>query len=347
MRPHTPVPLTLAVLCAATLAGPAAAAEPAAAGEVVYTVDSTADLPAARRGSGECRTAAGTCTLRAAVQASNVRPGRIALPEGRFVLTVRPNPALAITPIPDASAGNLAVVRPTTITGAGAGRTVVDANGIDRAFTTTANTTISDLTITGGVTRKRELLFITAGGGVLNSARLTLRRVEVRGNRADYGGGIFNLPGSDLTIEDSVVAGNEAGEAGGIRFDWSGTVRGTRIEGNRAVNPHRITHPASLGGRGGGIDLRGPGPLTIVGSTITGNSATDGGAGINAAPAYLDSVAPPNGGFPLSLVVLRDSTVTGNTGSTDCARAFSWFQVSGGDVDRSCRAGTSGAARPG
>ncbi|WP_158886639.1 CSLREA domain-containing protein [Amycolatopsis anabasis] len=328
------VPVALAALGA--LAWPGTAQAAPAANEVVYTVDSTADAPDANPGDGVCRSGAGACTLRAAIMESNAGQGaRITVPAGHFTLTIQP-PPLPLGPFPDASTGDLNILKPARISGAGSGKTVVDANGVDRVFFTSDNSTISDLTVTGGVTRERELVFITGGGGILNTSNLKLRRVEVTGNRADYGGGIFNIPLSDLEISDSVVAGNSAGEAGGIRFDWSGKVTNSRITGNKVVNPHWVTHPASLGGRGGGIDLRGPGPLTIEGSAITGNSATDEGSGLNAAPAYLDSFVPPNGGFPLSVVILKNSTIQGNTGSANCTRAFAAFFTDGGELDRTC-----------
>ncbi|GAB3499226.1 CSLREA domain-containing protein [Amycolatopsis cihanbeyliensis] len=331
----------LPVILAAGLMGlmlpvTAQAAPAQRSGDVTYTVDSTADAPDADPGDGQCRSREGTCTLRAATMEANAgRGATIVVPAGHYLLTVAP-PPLPLGPFPDPATGDLNILRPTTIVGAGMGRTVIDAGGIDRVFYNGANSTIRDLTITGGVTKERELVFITGGGGILNVSRLQLQRVEVTGNRADYGGGVFNIPLSDLTISDSMVRGNSAGEAGGIRFDWTGKVVNTTITGNEAINPHWITHPASLGGRGGGIDLRGPGPLTITGSTITGNRATDEGSGLNAAPAYLDSLVPPNTGFPLSVVILKNSTIEANLESANCTRAFAAFLTDGGRLDRTC-----------
>ncbi|MGW0773621.1 hypothetical protein ACWD01_08185 [Streptomyces sp. NPDC002835] len=102
------------------------------------------------------------------------------------------------------------------------------------------------------------------------------------GNSAGYGGGIFNIPDSHLDLIDSTVSGNVAGEAGGIRFDDSGTVTNSTIADNRVTDPG--DRPGSLGGYGGGIDIRGLGPVEILNSTITGNRSSDGGGGINIAP---------------------------------------------------------------
>ncbi|MFD8247903.1 CSLREA domain-containing protein [Nocardia sp. NPDC059691] len=69
---------------------------------VVITVDTTADETAADPGSGLCRTASGTCTLRAAVQVANARPGStIVVPVGRYVWRYRPTrrKCRAATPI--------------------------------------------------------------------------------------------------------------------------------------------------------------------------------------------------------------------------------------------------------
>ncbi|MET8679714.1 choice-of-anchor Q domain-containing protein [Streptomyces sp. NPDC004647] len=303
------------------------------------TVNATTDAVDARPSDGICRTAAGSCTLRAAVMTANARPGsRIGLPAGRYRLTIPPNPRLIIGSHPDPTTGDLNVNAPTTIRGAGARTTIIDADGIDRAFRMRADTSLSDLTVTGGITKQREIpITDTGGGGISNDKRMTLRRVAVTGNSAGYGGGIFNIPGSHLDLIDSTVSGNSAGEAGGIRFDSSGTVVNSTIAGNRVTDPG--DRPGTLAGYGGGIDIRGVRPVRILNSTITGNSATDGGAGINIAPAYLDSLPSPIPDIvdlELGRLTLRNSIIAGNTSDKtggDCRKVFATIDSLGHNID--------------
>jgi CSLREA domain-containing protein len=345
--------LAAALAMAANWAAPAsvsAAAEAEAAGPTEFTVDTTADAVDTDSSDGLCRTATGTCSLRAAVMAANSRPGStITLPAGGYRLTIPPNPLLVIGSHPDPSTGDLNINAPTTIRGAGTRTTVIDANRIDRAFRMRADTRLSDLTITGGVAKQREVpITDTGGGGIANDKNMTLRRVAVMGNSAGYGGGIFNTPDSHLNLIDSTVSGNTAGEAGGIRFDDSGTVTNSTIADNRVTDPG--DRPGSLGGYGGGVDIRGLGTVEFLNSTITGNSSTHGGGGINIAPAYLDSLPAPITDildWPLGHLTLKNSIIAGNTSdgaSADCERAFADIASLGHNIDGdgSCRLTTAG-----
>ncbi|MGW1956979.1 choice-of-anchor Q domain-containing protein [Streptomyces sp. NPDC001920] len=341
-----PAALTLVLATAAVLTAPTARADaPTADGPTGFTVDTTADAVDADPSDGLCRTASGGCSLRAAVMAANSRPGStITLPPGRYRLTIPPDPRLIVGDNPDPTTGDLNIDAPTTIRGSGARATVIDANHLDRVFRMRADTGLSDLTITGGVAKQRELpITDTGGGGIANGHRMALRRVAVTGNSAGYGGGIFNTPGSHLDLIDSTVSGNAAGEAGGIRFDDTGTVTNSTIVGNRVTNPG--DRPGSLAGYGGGIDIRGLGVVEILNSTIHGNTSSDGGGGINIAPAYLDSLPSPIPDIvdlPLGRLTLRNSVVAGNTvggEAADCKRAFATIASKGHnlDGDGSCR----------
>ncbi|GAA2614263.1 MULTISPECIES: right-handed parallel beta-helix repeat-containing protein [Streptomyces] len=347
----TAVTAAIAVVLLATAAHPAApAAAPVASGPADFTVDTTSDAVDADGADGRCLTASGGCSLRAAVMAANARPGStITLPPGHYRLTIPPDPRLIIGDHPDPTTGDLNVAAPTTIKGAGARTTVIDANRLDRAFRMQGDTRLSDLTITGGVTRQRELpITDTGGGAIANGHHMTLRRVTVTGNSAGYGGGIFNVPDSHLDLIESTVSGNVAGEAGGIRFDDTGTVTNSTIADNRVTNPG--DRPGSLAGYGGGIDIRGTGPVKILNSTITGNSSSDGGGGINIAPAYLDSLPSPIPDIvdlPLGRMTLRNSVIANNTvdgAPANCKRAFATITSQGHnlDGDGSCRLTAAG-----
>ncbi|GGR01540.1 CSLREA domain-containing protein [Streptomyces pilosus] len=321
-----------------------------AADPAEFVVDTTADAVDADPSDGRCRTASGACSLRAAAMAANARPGStITLPPGHYRLTIPPDPRLIIGDHPDPTTGDLNVDAPTTIQGAGARSTVIDANHLDRVFRLRADTHMSGVTITGGRAKQRELPFTdTGGGGIANAGHLTLRRVAVTGNSAGYGGGVFNVPDSHLDLVESTVSRNAAGEAGGIRFDDSGTVTNSTIADNRVTNPG--DRPGSLGGYGGGIDIRGLGAVQILNSTIIRNSSSDGGGGINIAPAYLDSLPAPIPdivNLPLGRMTLRNSVVAGNTvdgAAADCEKAFATISSQGHNIDGdgSCRLSAAG-----
>ncbi|MET8956047.1 choice-of-anchor Q domain-containing protein [Streptomyces sp. NPDC004393] len=297
----------------------------------VIEVDSTADAPLASA-DGSCADAQGRCTLRAAIMLSNRKGGgtTIVLPAGHYGLTIPPNPALIVGDVPDDSTGDLDVLASTKITGAGARTTAIDGNGLDRIINFSAPngvSVLSDVTITGGIDREQDVPNATGGGGIWNYAgQLTLERDTVTGNRADYGAGVFSNPSATTVVDSSTVSNNVAyHEAGGIRFDGSGTADNSTITGNQVLATccSDTTSDGGAYGEGGGVDVRGTGPVRISNSTITDNHAVIGGGGVNAAFAYQDTVRTspsPTGGE----VLLVNTIVAGNTsdyGSGDCKQS--------------------------
>src|SRR2546425_8661400 len=111
--------------CLLTVAWFIIAVTPAAA--VTFTVNDTADGVDAAPGDGRCATAAGTCTLRAAIQETNAEPGAdtIMVQAGTYLLTIPGRGEDA------AATGDLDIAEALTIIGAGADSTIVDGNGID------------------------------------------------------------------------------------------------------------------------------------------------------------------------------------------------------------------------
>ena len=323
VRKLVTAPAVFVMLAASAVSVLAAPARAASGGDPVITVNTTADLPGVAAGRGVCRDAAGTCSLRAAVMAADtsLRHTTIIVPPGHYKLTIPPR-SPADDPLTDfdLSRGALKLLRPVTITGAGARQTVVDGTGITRVFASFTTATITGLTVTGGFMPPISPLLPLpiGGGGIANIGVLRLQQVAVSGNHADYGAGIFNYPFSFLTISDSVVNGNSGLEAAGIRFDSGGLVVNTTITGNTAVS--RADRPGTESGVGAGVDARGatPSTLTIVNSTIAGNSASKNGAGINVAQGYPPFII----GIPLAQrVLLRNTIVAGNTAarSADCS----------------------------
>src|SRR5437870_2651354 len=110
---------TCAVLVVLLLLAILPGARPAHALDPFYVI-TTADEHDLFPGDGQCvSNLTSICTLRAAVEEVNVSGSRnIILPEGTFLLTL----------------GYLAITGTPTITGAGAGRTILDGNGTNRVF---------------------------------------------------------------------------------------------------------------------------------------------------------------------------------------------------------------------
>ncbi|RDI68697.1 CSLREA domain-containing protein [Nocardia pseudobrasiliensis] len=336
----------VATLLTAVFAAPAAADTGSAQSSGTVTVTTTADAPAANPFDGRCRTRLGECTLRAAVQVADARPGTtIVLPPGHYRLTIPPNPLNINGPLIDPTTGDLDITSDTTILGAGRDETIIDGNHLDRVLLTTADVALSGLTVTGGNASQREIpLYDTGGGGIANSGRLSLDHVTVTGNAADYGGGIFNIPVADMKVTDSLISGNAGGEAGGVRCDNTCTFTRTIISDNRVTNPGRWYRPGGFAGRGGGLDIRGVGLVVLIDSQVVRNSATDGGGGINIAPAYLDTLPyqltdAVNPG--MGHLILRGSTIAANTsglGERNCKKVFADITSTGGNTsdDASC-----------
>lgn len=187
-----------------------------------------------------------------------------------------------------------------------------------------ARVTIKNLTITGGTGDP----FIDggSGGGINNQGNLTVINSTISGNSAGTAGrGIYNS--WVLTMINSTICGNSAPSGGGI-YDHTGvTVTGTTISGNSAVNAgggvfddnglavtnSTITGNCDSSGNGGGIysDLGSCpcAPLTVTNTTISENSASQGGGIAN------------SGGT----MALANTVLAGNTARTapDCAGTLS------------------------
>ncbi|HEX6208537.1 MAG TPA: choice-of-anchor Q domain-containing protein, partial [Actinomycetota bacterium] len=198
-------------------------------------------------------------------------PTTIRVPAGRFRLSVGPagdNAGLT---------GDLDITDDVVIRGAGMGRTIIDANGLDRVFDVDTGfagilVVLRDLTITGGSVTG------TSGGGIWNNGILVLKNVEVRGNESldavtGGGGGIWNYDTGILSVVESRIVGNRttgSGTGGGLRNRGTASVFDTLIKGNRSRD-------------GGGImSFPTPATLTVRDSALVGNIAFDGdGGGFN------------------------------------------------------------------
>lgn len=258
---------------AVALVGAAFALVPAAGAQAAtFKVTTTADAPTAG-----CATN-GACSLRSAVAAANATAASdtVRVPAGTFRLT----------------SGQLLVTSnaPLTVLGAGARQTVVNGGGSNRVFDATGSPlNLQDLAVTGGNSG------LADGGGVFVDEALSLQRVIVRGNRANFsGGGIGtdDLSSGAVTISNSTISGNTVsgtldGQGGGVAVDNASlTIVNSTVSGNLV---------SSAGNNeAGGVHTVGPaGFVRLVNTTIAGNTAATGslpatGGGLAATPP-----APP------------------------------------------------------
>ncbi|MFN8590707.1 MAG: hypothetical protein U0031_04525 [Thermomicrobiales bacterium] len=139
-------------------------------------------------------------------------------------------------PAPTISVSDLELPGGVALLGAGAGLTTLKGSGsgfssvIGNLFT--AN--LAWLTITGG--RNDE----GSGGGIVTTGELSVVDCVISGNTAGYGGGIFNGPRAELTLQDCTITDNVAhtettkGRGGGVLNGGSLDRRNTGISGNTA-----------------------------------------------------------------------------------------------------------------
>jgi len=237
--------LLVAAIVIASL--PLAARHAVAAGPT-FTVDSLLDQPDDGTMPGTCHTAAGTCTLRAAIMQANRTTGvgaTVALPAGVYALTIPASGSDGETN------GDLNLTTPASgnpfiaIVGAGAESTIIDANQLDRVFSIEHDRTaqISGVTIRNGFVAG----FDTVGGGILSGGTLILSNATIESSQADSGGGIYIY----------VFAVSSYLE-----------VRNSTISGNRATSFN-----------GGGI-ASARASMLVVNSTISQNDANDSGGGV-------------------------------------------------------------------
>jgi CSLREA domain-containing protein len=283
-----------------------------------FRVNSVVDAPDANPGDGTCESAAGLCTLRAAVMEANAYSftSRIEIPSGLYELTLPVN----------SGGGRLEIT--TGVKFQGAGATIIDGHGSDIViYVKSGNVAINNLIVQGGnsqagggirvdgatvefnnLTIKNNNAF-TGGGGlyVTNAGKVTIRRSTISDNFATgaFGGGIWNQ--GELWVYDSTIANNDANRTGGIRNEGQMNLRNTTVSGN-------VAHSSEAGT--GGISQNGFAVLYNV--TVTNNT----GVGNNAGSFRGGGLQTTAG----NTTVLKNSIIAGNhggTGPNDCVGALS------------------------
>jgi hypothetical protein len=252
-----------------------------------FTVNTDSDTHDANIGNGVCADSNGDCSLRAALEESNVLVGddSILLPTGTYDLTN----------------GQLNITDGLAIFGSEVSHPIINAQDNSRVFfidkprgNALINVVFDNLIIQNGRTAEN-------GGGIWNNETLTISDSSLISNAAvTNGGGIYNT-GGVLTITASVIGYNvvtSTEKGGGGVYNTNGyvTISGTLIitntcsgnapsgggifnEGdflliNSIVSGNMATTTTDMAGvHGGGIYNGLLGKLEVVDSTLSGNSA--------------------------------------------------------------------------
>ncbi len=177
----------------------------------------------------------GKCSLREAIRAANLNQkvdscpagssgstDNITIPAGTYTLTISGQDEN------DALKGDLDLKGALSITGAGAGVTIIDGNDLDRVFDVRdgATVTINNLTIRNGNSRTG------TGGGLRNNGTLTVTSSTIKQNHADasYGGGISNV--GTMALTSSTINNNSSKYGGGIRNNGKLTIDTSTVSNN-------------------------------------------------------------------------------------------------------------------
>ena len=162
-------------------------------------------------------------------------------------------------------------------------------------YNAAANLTLNDVVISGSSAVGTE--GGGQGGGLYNgSGNVTITNSSITGNSASYGGAVFS-DGGLLEITASSFTANTAGSYGGAIYNQGGTVS--------AENSRFFTNSATYGGaawnasegsasfrsstfsqnsasiNGGALGITSGASLTLVNSTVSGNTANSLGGGID------------------------------------------------------------------
>lgn len=206
------------------------------------------------------------CSLRAAVEETNALPGQdvILLGSGTYRISI------AGIGENQAATGDLDITDSLQIVGAGASKTFIDADGLDRVFDIqgeNTNVSFSGLTIINGSLPVGLAYEQKGGGGIRNQASLVLNNVVLSNNNVfgttsdDVGGGLLNKGACSVT--ESTIHDNFANGGGGIFNDSLGRLQ---------VYTSTISANSSRGGGG----LMNYGSTDLFNTTLSGNSAREG-----------------------------------------------------------------------
>ncbi|MEV7543951.1 hypothetical protein [Streptomyces sp. NPDC089915] len=132
------------------------------------------------------------------------------------------------------------------------------------------------------------------GGGIANRGTLKVTGSTIRGNHANFSGGIGGGTGSTTTIENSAITNNTANvNGGGVANDGTMTISTSRIIGNTAVggvggaaaNDGSLAITRSIvnentAHRAGGVANVGGGTTTVTSTIVNANTAAVAPGGV-------------------------------------------------------------------
>lgn len=199
------------------------------------------------------------CSLREAIQAANANEGPdfILLNAGTYVLSLEgAGDDLGAT-------GDLDIRDDVIIVGRDAINTVIDGLNLDRVFDVHAGDKLELV----GVTVRNGRTVSGPGGGIHVLGELSLTRGVVTGSfaQSDAGGGIYGGNDSKVTLIQSTLWGNRATNGAGLYIAGTVEMVNSTLSGNIATN------------QGGGLYATSQSEGEVSSSTITGNSAVQGG----------------------------------------------------------------------
>ncbi len=238
-----------------------------------FTINSTVDEVDESPGNRVCATAAGECTLRAAIQETNALVGDdvIILPSDNYFLTIGGFGE------DDAAEGDLDITDNLSIQGIRGQNGIrqvalIDVGGRDRAFHIFRNSRVEisnvsinrgnshsgsgggifnsgHLTLIGGVLSESETE--ASGGGIGNNGHLILNSFDISYNSAETnGGGIFSFSGTVEVLGNTNILSNYAGGSGGGIYNINSSLI---IHGARDVLPGTRVTSNIAHSKGGGV----------------------------------------------------------------------------------------------
>jgi hypothetical protein len=188
------------------------------------------------------------------------------------------------------TSGALAFDKPLRIVGAGARRTVIDANGASRVFE--IGTEAGTVRLTGITIREGDTQDDGNGGGIeASNPKLILTRVAVLANRAEptgiwYAGGIY---GTLVIARQSLFAGNVGYNGGAISAD--------EVRATDSTFYRNFAGTPDANGEGGAVDGA---DVRLVDSTVAENRCFNGeacGAGVYSDAVLKGTVMAANFGY--------------------------------------------------
>ncbi len=238
----TATPRFIAILLTLALAAPAGA-------QVTFTVDNAMDVNDATPGDGICLATGGGCTLRAAITEANAVAGAdtVVVPAGTYTLS------LPGTNEEQNASGDLDVRTDMTIRGSGGGA-VITAAGL-------TNQRVLDVPVLATVT----LQHLTLTGALLTGTTST-----------SAGAGLRAMAGAVVNVQDCTITSNTTADEGAGVY---ATGVGTTVNVLRSVISNNTINGAT--GFGGGLRTALSASLSIVETTVSGNTSTAAGGGLN------------------------------------------------------------------